>query len=226
MPALRCAADEHGPRTVGAAPCRGICALLRTPFVCMSLRPTNPLALAAVGRVGTDRFEQGTQGMRRRVSAYNPSARGDWCIGNTVVSKTATRGSTPRSPVWLYSARSGSRTGIPASWGRSRPPAQGRSKPPEKRSAWPTAGPDWPPTATADRRLGRLSRNRASEASGELRDPRCRVCALQVGVERGRGPRVGPGAGQSSDSVLLGRSASPTRLVPRLRGPLPHPGSS
>jgi HAD superfamily hydrolase (TIGR01509 family) len=29
---------------------------------------------------------------------YNAASPGDWCIGNTVVSKTATRGSTPRSP--------------------------------------------------------------------------------------------------------------------------------
>ena len=33
-------------------------------------------------------------------SAYNPvPPRGDWCIGNTVVSKTATPGSIPGSPV-------------------------------------------------------------------------------------------------------------------------------
>src|SRR5262249_9237004 len=31
-------------------------------------------------------------------------APGDWCIGNTAVSKTATRGSTPRSPAWLSTA--------------------------------------------------------------------------------------------------------------------------
>src|SRR5947199_7656441 len=30
--------------------------------------------------------------------AVQSARQGDWCIGNTVVSKTATRGSTPRSP--------------------------------------------------------------------------------------------------------------------------------
>ena len=36
----------------------------------------------------------------RAPSPYNPIPLGDWCIGNTVVSKTATRGSTPRSPAF------------------------------------------------------------------------------------------------------------------------------
>ena len=31
--------------------------------------------------------------------AYNPCSSGDWYIGNTAVSKTAARGSTPRFPV-------------------------------------------------------------------------------------------------------------------------------
>jgi hypothetical protein len=38
---------------------------------------------------------------------YNPVPPGDWCIGNTVVSKTATRGSTPRSPARAWPRKSG-----------------------------------------------------------------------------------------------------------------------
>ena len=59
---------------------------------------------------------------------------GDWCIGNTVVSKTATPGSIPGSPAWLYSAESRSRRGIPAPGTRSPSSARDRSQPLEK---WP-----------------------------------------------------------------------------------------
>jgi hypothetical protein len=75
-------------------------------------------------------------------STYNAHFRpGDWCIGNTAVSKTATPGSTPGSPVSLYKAKSRMNTRDSGLSGKHGSSAQVRSKPPETGPHWPATGP-------------------------------------------------------------------------------------
>ena len=69
-----------------------------------SMAPTGRSLSAArtPARAGTTRWQRFVQRPRPGRAAYNGDrSLGDWCIGNTAVSKTATPGSIPGSPALL-----------------------------------------------------------------------------------------------------------------------------
>ena len=97
---------------------------------------------------------------------------GDWCIGNTAVSKTATPGSIPGSPAWRRPRRSSRPTRSPGASCSS--PAAGRTSAGRRRSSSRRPGRRWSSPGGArrcSRRRPREIGERCSFVAGDIREP-------------------------------------------------------
>ena len=110
---------------------------------------------------------------------------GDWCIGNTTVSKTVTPGSIPGSPACRRPRRSSRPRRSPGAWRSS--PAAGRTSASRRRSSSPRPGRRWSSPGAARRCSTRRRRRSASAARwspATSASPRTRRGSSRPRVER------------------------------------------